>query len=108
VYNSLHTKNDQKNISSPFTFIEIHKPSVPHLAAHSLNSRVRFKLIRRYFTDSAKLAIKMHLMYTLDESGKRIYTLKVSNILCNFCYWTPQYPESERGRWQANHFCPSW
>lgn len=34
------------------------------------------------FTDDARdLFLTMHLMYTLDEAGNRIYTLKVSYML---------------------------
>ncbi|KAA8564669.1 hypothetical protein EYC84_011576 [Monilinia fructicola] len=40
------------------------------------HSSCLFRLVSFVQTRSARLLVKMHLMYTLDPAGKRVYTLK--------------------------------
>src|SRR5262245_5747263 len=50
----------------------------------------------------------MHLMYTLDEDGNRIYTLKVSRCLCPFTANAHLRDVSESRRfWKSHQICAS-
>lgn len=42
-------------------------------------------------SDIGKAAPKMHLMYTLDDSGNRLYTLKVSLFINRLFEWANFY-----------------
>ena len=48
---------------------------------HPLERNLNFEKRKSLFTDDVRdLCLTMHLMYTLDEAGNRVYTLKVSHV----------------------------
>jgi len=49
----------------------------------------------------------MHLMYTLDEGGNRVYTLKVCSISIDFKNLIPKSITEINRRWQNHKVCSS-